>query len=218
LKLGIAFVAMRRNIADLPALIRLGQQLGASKFSISNVLPHTEELRKEILFQHALDDYRSAASSCSPEVDFPRMDLSREVVDALQKTAGRFTQLLYRGQWPDPAKPTCPFLEKGSVSIRWDGEVSPCLPLMHSHQSYLGDRLRISRAWSVGNIREESLDQLWRKPVYAAFRQRLQDFDFSPCTYCNSCGMADSNLEDCFGNVHPACGGCLWAHGFIQCP
>ncbi|OGN93594.1 MAG: hypothetical protein A2Y88_12875 [Chloroflexi bacterium RBG_13_48_10] len=26
------------------------------------------------------------------------------------------------------------------------------------------------------------------------------------------------NLEDCFGNSAPACGGCLWAQGLIQCP
>ncbi len=89
LRLGIAFVAMRRNIADLPALIRLGQKLGASKFSISNVLPHTEELRKEILYQNSLYDYRSVPSSSSPEVDFPRMDFSQELVDALHETDGR---------------------------------------------------------------------------------------------------------------------------------
>jgi len=26
------------------------------------------------------------------------------------------------------------------------------------------------------------------------------------------------NLEDCFGNSAPTCGGCLWAQGLIQCP
>jgi hypothetical protein len=24
--------------------------------------------------------------------------------------------------------------------------------------------------------------------------------------------------EDCYGNTFPACGGCLWAQGVIQCP
>ncbi len=35
---------------------------------------------------------------------------------------------------------------------------------------------------------------------------------------CNSCEMAIENVEDCFGNVHPTCGGCLWAQGLIRCP
>jgi MoaA/NifB/PqqE/SkfB family radical SAM enzyme len=62
------------------------------------------------------------------------------------------------------------------------------------------------------------LMDIWNNPEYVALRERLQEFDFSPCTFCNSCEMAESNKEDCFGNIQPACGGCLWAQGFIQCP
>ncbi len=40
-KLGIAFVAMKQNIADLPEVIRMGKELGADFFSVSGVLPHT---------------------------------------------------------------------------------------------------------------------------------------------------------------------------------
>jgi MoaA/NifB/PqqE/SkfB family radical SAM enzyme len=47
--LGIAFVAMRRNITDLTVL-QLGTQLGATHFSISNLLPYTPELASEILY------------------------------------------------------------------------------------------------------------------------------------------------------------------------
>jgi MoaA/NifB/PqqE/SkfB family radical SAM enzyme len=41
-RLGIAFVAMKRNLADLPEVIRLGQRLGADRFSVTNVLAHTD--------------------------------------------------------------------------------------------------------------------------------------------------------------------------------
>ena len=53
-KLGIAFVAMKRNISDLPAVIQLGKWLGADIFSISNVLAHTKELQQEVLYQKSL--------------------------------------------------------------------------------------------------------------------------------------------------------------------
>lgn len=43
-------------------------------------------------------------------------------------------------------------------------------------------------------------------------------FDFSPCTDCGGCDLADSNQEDCIGNSFPVCGDCLWAKGVIQCP
>jgi MoaA/NifB/PqqE/SkfB family radical SAM enzyme len=112
----------------------------------------------------------------------------------------------------------CPFILKGSTSIRWDGELSPCLPLLHTHESYLGHRLRKSHAYSIGNITQKRLDELWNDAGYLALRERLQEFDYPPCTYCNSSEMADSNLEDCYGNCAPTCGGCLWAQGLIQCP
>jgi hypothetical protein len=44
-------------------------------------------------------------------------------------------------------------------------------------------------------------------------------FDFSPCQVCGVCNYAETNAEDCGGNLHPAaCGGCLWGQGVIQCP
>src|SRR4030042_3443344 len=43
-QIGIVFVAMKRNIADLPAVIRLGNRLGEHRFLITNVLPYTPEM------------------------------------------------------------------------------------------------------------------------------------------------------------------------------
>lgn len=54
-KLGIAFVAMQRNIHDLGEVIRLGTRLGAVEFSISNMLAHNSELLEENLHMRSLD-------------------------------------------------------------------------------------------------------------------------------------------------------------------
>lgn len=113
---------------------------------------------------------------------------------------------------------TCPFVLRGSTCVRWDGQVSPCLPLLHRHTSYLGRRLRTSQAYTLGSLHEHDLYAVWHSPAYAALRRRLEEFDFPPCTSCNSCELADDNQEDCFRNGPPTCGGCLWAQGFIRCP
>lgn len=42
--------------------------------------------------------------------------------------------------------------------------------------------------------------------------------DYSPCHVCGGCQLLEKNEEDCYGNTFPACGGCLWAQGVIQCP
>ncbi|MFA5054693.1 MAG: SPASM domain-containing protein [Dehalococcoidia bacterium] len=46
-----------------------------------------------------------------------------------------------------------------------------------------------SRCYVVGNIMEKSLRDLWHDPEHIAFRQRVQSFDFSPCTYCGGCEL-----------------------------
>lgn len=218
LKLGIAFVAMKRNIADLPKVIRLGHQLGADRFSISNVLPHTPELREQILFARSMDESGLQQTPWFPQAVLPRIDLDEMTFRHLSSVLRGCTV----EQAPQPffsrGFSSCPFVEKGSISIRWDGAASPCIPLMHTHTSYLGENQRTSRAYAVGNVRERPLLALWNQPEYASFRERLQEFDFSPCVFCNSCEMAEGNTEDCFGNAFPSCGGCLWAQGYIQCP
>ena len=217
-RLGIAFVAMRRNIADLPDIILLGRRLGADRFSISNVLPHTAEIREQMLYEPWVYNSDLPPSQWSPEIAFPRMDLDASTVGIVAQSLQGRGRLGIARQHLRLGANACPFLEKGSLSVRWDGAVSPCLPLMHTHQSYLGEHLRFSHSCSFGSVRERSLAECWHDPRYAVLRQRLQSFDFSPCTFCNSCEMAQANLEDCFGNVHPTCGGCLWAQGYVQCP
>jgi len=217
-KLGIAFVAMKRNIADLPEVIRLGQKLGADRFSVSNVLPHTLEMRDEVLYARSIDAEDVEPSSWAPEVSLARMDIDELTIERLARVEAGRNGRSRPGRTRGGRANTCPFVEKGSVSIRWDGAISPCLPLLHTHRSYLDFRPRTSHAFSVGNINERSLTDVWSDPAYVGLRERLLAFDLAPCTICNSCDMADENLEDCFGSPTPTCGGCLWAQGFIQCP
>jgi MoaA/NifB/PqqE/SkfB family radical SAM enzyme len=217
-RLGIAFVAMKRNITDLLEVLQTGESLGAVYFSISNVLAHTVELRQEILYQQALYRGSNQFAEGVPQVSLPRLDQQPEVMQVLgQILGGRYRIELGGGQVGENVN-RCPFIQKGSTAVRWDGSVSPCLPLLHTHHAYLDERLRLSKEYSVGSLQESSLRQIWNTPGYVELRERLQDFDFSPCTYCNSCEMADANQEDCFGSTAPACGGCLWAQGLIQCP
>ena len=217
-QLGIAFVAMRRNIADLPEVLRLGSRLGAAYFSISNILAHTPELAQEELYDQSMYNGAYQVTQGLPQVSFPRMDAHPQVVAALMEVLSTRYKVDLAGERVGTSVNRCPFIEKNSTSIRWDGALSPCLPLLHTHQSYLDQRLRVSQSYVVGNIHDKSLPELWNDPTYVALRERLRDFDFSPCTFCNSCEMPDQNLEDCFGNAAPTCGGCLWAQGIIQCP
>jgi radical SAM protein with 4Fe4S-binding SPASM domain len=112
----------------------------------------------------------------------------------------------------------CPFIEKGALAIRWDGDVSPCLALLHDHKAYLYRYERSLKRHVVGNVLDQNIEQIWNKPEYLSFRSRLQEFDFSPCIHCGGCDFIESIQEDCIGSPIPTCGACLWAQGVIQCP
>ncbi len=56
-EIGIAFVAMKKNIADLPALIHMGPKLGISQYMVTNVFPYTEEMCKEMLYIRSMDEW-----------------------------------------------------------------------------------------------------------------------------------------------------------------
>jgi len=49
-EIDVAFVAMKRNIHELPEVLEVARRLGARQFKVSNVLPYTTELRDEILY------------------------------------------------------------------------------------------------------------------------------------------------------------------------
>jgi MoaA/NifB/PqqE/SkfB family radical SAM enzyme len=216
--LGIAFVAMKSNIADLPEVLRLGISLGAKRFSISNVLAHTPELHEQVLHKRTIFNNATRLSTSFPHVNLPRMDWDNLTKDVLADIFARKYRLELAGYEINRAVDSCPFIEQGSTAIRWDGSVCPCLPLLHTNQNYFENRLRRSQAYAIGNVLKQNLLDIWNGEEYSDLRERVQRFDFSPCTFCNGCGLSENNQEDCLGNTKLACGGCLWAQGVIRCP
>jgi MoaA/NifB/PqqE/SkfB family radical SAM enzyme len=217
-EIGIAFVAMKRNLADLPAVLRLGHQLGASRFMVSNVLPYTAEMCSEVLYARALTDVAYLPSPWLPTLSLPKMDLDDFTREPLGRALRSGYNVILAGANLGQTNNHCRFIEEDAAAIAWDGGFSPCLPLLHNHLSYLDDRERRSRRWIIGNVAERDLADLWSSPEHTAFRQRVRGFDFSPCAVCGGCELSQSNEDDCYGSGFPTCGGCLWAQGVVQCP
>jgi len=216
--LGIAFVAMKDNIADLPEVLKLGISLGAKQFSISNVLAHTPELHEQILYKRAVFNTATRRTTSIPVVNLPRMDWNDLTKDVLVDIFSRKYRLELAGFELNRAVDSCPFIEQGSTAIRWDGSVCPCLPLLHTNQHYFGKQMRRAQAHVFGNVLENDVFEIWNSEIYADLRERVQRFDFSSCTFCSGCELSTDNVEDCLGNTGLVCGGCLWAQGVIRCP
>jgi MoaA/NifB/PqqE/SkfB family radical SAM enzyme len=204
---GVSTVVAKNNLSSLVNLLQQCQKSGVDRFLITNLYPHTARMSKEVLFTRLMDSSGSQPIAGDMEVILPRMDIDPDFQNEIVKT-------IYGQETVYKEQP----VEKNCLTVRWDGSVSICLPLMHNHQSYLGDRKRHIHHYSLGNINTDSIADIWNSNVCQTLRESLKLFDFSPCIQCNTCEMSLSNREDCFGNTHPVCGGCLWAQGFIQCP
>ncbi len=217
-EIAISFVAMRRNIADLPALLKMSSKLGISRYMVTNVFPYTKEMCKEMLYTRSVDGMDSTPSPWVPRIDLPRIDLDDASQEAVIQAMRYRNNVHLNGVTLGQDRGRCPFIERGSVVIGWNGEISPCLALAHGYETYLNNTPRTVRRCVFGNLQEQSLLSVWKAQEYAAFRKRVQEFDFAPCTWCGGCEMAEKNEEDCFANTFPTCGGCLWAQGVVQCP
>jgi MoaA/NifB/PqqE/SkfB family radical SAM enzyme len=217
-EIGLAFVAMQRNLQDLPALLKLGQRLRAARFSVSNVLPCTPDLQAERLYAGTLKNLAYMNSPWQRQLSLPRLDLVDGTREAFFAALNAGYNVTFAGHSLAGATDVCAFIEAGTISVGWDGGVSPCLPLLHTHVSYLHGRPRLNRKHVLGNVAERGLLDVWHDPEYVSYRERVQGFAFAPCTFCGGCDLSQSNEEDCLGNGFPACGGCLWAQGLIQCP
>lgn len=218
-EIGIAFVAMKRNIADLPRVIQLGKSVKAQYFSVSNVQPATENMQADRLYLQTMHNIAYLQAPHLPRLSLPKMDFNETTTEALVQTFNSQLNISFAGNNWGGANDTCNFVESGTMSIAWNGDVSPCWPLMHTHTSYLHGKPRISKKHVIGNIAERSLADLWLAPDYVAYRERLHNFVFAPCSFCGGCDLSETNEEDCIGNTtFPVCGGCLWAQGIIQCP
>ena len=217
-QIGIAFVAMKRNIGDLPELLEMGRGLGAMYFHVSNLLPHTAEMSDEILYRDSLTSITYFPSRWLRQISLPKMDLNEFTREPFLKALDSGYNVKFAGNNLGMSNDVCTFIESGSMIVGWDGSVSPCPPLLHTHTGYLRGYERVSHRHLIGHVGERDLLDLWLDPEYVAYRERVHSFAFAPCSYCGGCEMSRENLTDCFDNEAPACGGCLWAQGVIACP
>ena len=221
-EIGIEFVLMRRNLGEVQKLRSLASDLGASFIILTNVLPYTEELKDEILYWISADrPWADGKSIWFPRVSVPRFDARREYLEPLASliwpTGGTAEPIQRVHRSPDNDG-HCRFIEQGATVVAWDGEVSPCIALMHSYRCFVLDREKTIKRYAVGNVAQEDILQIWNKAEYKSFRKRVLDFDFAPCIHCGGCDFVESNEQDCHGNTFPTCGDCLWARNIIVCP
>ena len=147
----------------------------------------------------------------------PAAPLKKEdAVYDLPVTLGKVRRVSRRSA--PPQHDSCPFIRDGSVFVRWDGGVCPCMQLLHNCDTYLYEQRRRVFRCEFGSLMQQSLQEIWDSGAYRSFRALVREFDFPGCTVCMGCGDRLENRSDCMHNTFPTCGACLWSEGIIFCP
>ncbi|MFA6448851.1 MAG: radical SAM protein [bacterium] len=218
-EIGIEYVLMKSNLPDLANIIPLAREMEAGFIILTNLLPYVESMKDEILYWLAASGiFPAARSKWHPEIILPRFDTRPENMKYLKELIEHSAASGYQPDRNSRAEGSCPFVRKGSAAVSWDGKVSPCVALMHSYTCYVLGREKKMLRHTVGDVSAESMTEIWNREEYSRFRERVMEFDFSPCVGCGGCDMSETNGEDCIGSPFPTCGDCLWAKGVIVCP
>ncbi len=200
--LGIEFVAIKSNVAELAELTSLASRLSAARVLVSNVLPYTEDMRDEMLYGYEPRPPFSAGSwpvKLGPWVTWGNLELPRM-------------------HWG--AERRCRFVKDRAIVVGWDGSVSPCYALSHNYTYFTvdGRKKRVGR-YVLGNVNEQSLADIWTSEEYVRFRSEVRAFHFPSCPDCDlreTCDLRERN-EGCWG-WNPSCADCLWAQDIVRCP
>lgn len=116
---------------------------------------------------------------------------------------------------------SCPFISEKAAFVSMNGDVMPCHFLWHSYSCrVLGEDIQVVER-AFGNIRQQSLEEIWQSADYRQFRQQAGSYEYSPCWSCSlgPCStLVNDSLyaNDCYGSNVP-CGHCLWSLGGIRC-
>jgi MoaA/NifB/PqqE/SkfB family radical SAM enzyme len=218
-EIGIEYVIMKSNVDELKDLRKLAFKLGASFIFLTNLLPYTEDMSDEILYSFSISRSQpEIRTEHRPEIYLPPTDLREDIIRDLAAVGGKSSSISTTQVPFNPHRGYCKFVEDGSIAVNWQGEISPCIALMHSYDLYIRERKKHINKYSLGKISEKPLREIWNSEEFKNFRKKVKDFPFSDCTQCSGCEMSKENEEDCHGNDFPVCGDCLWARGVIQCP
>ncbi len=219
-EIGLEFVVTRHNARRLPDLRRLAWEMGARFVLVTHLLPYSEDTRDDIAYWLAVDSpgrpVHSSAIRLPPVL--PPLEARPEYLQPALELLGHTGSPGTSPQDACVAGGYCRFVHEGSAAVSWDGAVSPCIPLMHSHTCYVLGRRKSMQRCTLGNVNQQDIAAIWSSPEFMQLRSRVLRFEFAPCAVCGGCELAESNEEDCHGNAFPVCGDCLWARGVIQCP
>lgn len=198
----IQFVLSSDNIKEIFKVMDLASDLKADKFIISNIIPQSLENKDAILYSRYENQNIKRLFNEVIVYSF-RKGIKISIPNYELKTVRR-----------------CNFVKDSAVFICSSGDVSPCYRFSHSYTEYVFGREKQVQKFTFGNIKNDTLMNIWNSNQYNNFRERILNSLYPSCIDCDyvdGCDYVNNTETDCYA-ICPTCGDCLWSREFVQCP
>jgi radical SAM protein with 4Fe4S-binding SPASM domain len=164
----VVFVAMQRNVQELPALVDLLADIGVDELRVQNLSHDFGDTTESGPYAEirAYANREALDSQAHPTFDEARQRAAARGVDLRLPSLSAMD--------PSPAGPGCTW-PWDSAYITSDGVVQPCCMVMGD------DRVQL------GRLGETPFADVWNGSAYQEFRQRLLDGD--PPEVCRGCSL-----------------------------
>lgn len=172
-RLSLVFVAMRRNVHELPGLVRLADEWGVGRLWVQN-------LSHSFADTDPAGNYMQIRRFAADEALWA--DANEEAEERFAEAGRLAAELGVDLRLPDLRPPERAKRRNGSPGCDWpwrsvyvthDAKVQPCCMVMGSERAQLGE------------VSDGGFADVWRSDAYAEFRRGLVDGD--PPDVCRGC-------------------------------
>lgn len=170
------FLLMRSNVEELTEFVERASDAGVDEVVVKHVA----------IFSHPAQVEEAMFSGFFKNQNVDE-NLREQMIEKAKKKAQE-RGITFRKVGRDIARPVAGCFG-GAITrpfIAWDGRVSPCCVLSHRVPRINEEGIVVEGAeFFVGDIKTESLEEIWHKPEYVEHRQKLSQG--SPPTVCVNC-------------------------------
>jgi MoaA/NifB/PqqE/SkfB family radical SAM enzyme len=196
--IGLQIVATKTNYQFITGSIEYCTSIGIERFIVSNLYPYSAAMANEVLYDNN-SKKNQLHKLLRHEIKLNRLTVANQNMRVNRR---------------------CPFIEKGTLFITAEGDITTCPELAYSHPAFYSGTQRLHNRFILGNISSNTLVEIWNNREFVNFRNKFLYYEFPDCSYCQHpdlCAVRTEKGYDCYDNPTP-CGECLWARNIIICP
>jgi len=190
-------------------------------------------VEKQRPYSRKYKDLLEKAKNMDVLLNISLYEIERDKIKILYKLKNIFSDLKRRSKekgvtlllpdiFPVFSERKCPYNTTNTLVIRSDGETAQCFNYLWEHETFLNSHTRKSSNYSLGNVKEKTIKEIWTQETYQETRNKMKKMNEN-IPYCGDCSFSSNNCfyateysSDCWGN-EPFCSECPYSVNLIKC-